>query len=474
MRHKFYKNVITAIAFCFLGTALAQKVEKKFTENFKVNQDIEVAINATNTEINVITWNKNEVQIDAFIEIEGMSKEDAEKYIKNWNFEALGNKKKVQITSKGNNSFGLKNDVVFFNNMDFNFEIPEIQIPNFDSIVIPDMDFDFDFDFDFETLEEIEENMEKKGEYSFEFHNGDDHIVIKTKEEWEKFKKSKKYDELKETFKNTGSKLKIALQNSKKEMKAFNKEQLKASINQAKLQIKNIDVKELQKSLQKAQETLKNMSFNFSGKSNDLTIDGKKIKIKKRLEIKVPKSATFDLNTRHCKVKLPNTVAFGNVKYGTFDVNNLNGGNLTVDYSKVNINDLNACTLFLNNVTDAKIASVTNTTMSSNSSGVKIYRINENVTLSDKFGELTIDSFSPNFGEFVLNLSQSEATIILDDVKTSFKYNINNSKLDIKSSGDFLNKVIKNYKISSKSEITNSKTNNKFILNSDYSSVIIK
>lgn len=434
MRHKFYKNVITAIAFCFLGTIVAQKVEKKFTENFKVNKDVEVAINATNTEINVITWNKNEVQIDAFIEIEGMAKEDAEKYIKNWNFEALGNKKKVQITSKGNNAFGLKNDVVFFNNMDFNFEIPEIQIPNFDSIVIPDMnfDFDFDFDFDFETLEELEENMEKKGEYSFEFHNGDDHIVIKTKEEWEKFKKSKKYDELKETFKNTGSKLKIALQNSKKEMKALNKEQLKASINQAKLQIKNIDVKELQKSLQKAQETLKNMSFNFSGKSNDLTIDGKKIKIKKRLEIKVPKSATFDLNTRHCKVKLPNTVAFGNVNYGTFDANNLNGGKLTINYSQVTINDLNACTLFLNNVTDAKIASVTNSTMNNNSSGVNIVQINENTVISDKFGKLNIENIITNYNEFILDLDYSEATINLSNIINKLTFSATTMELPVK------------------------------------------
>ena len=71
-------------------------------------------------------------------------------------------------------------------------------------------------------------------------------------------------------------------------------------------------------------------------------------------------------------MKLPNTEAFGKVSYGGFDASNLNGGKLTIDYSKVSINDLNGCTLFLNNVTDAKIASVTNTTMINNSSGLNI------------------------------------------------------------------------------------------------------
>ncbi len=72
------------------------------------------------------------------------------------------------------------------------------------------------------------------------------------------------------------------------------------------------------------------MKLDFNSDSDDFTINGKKVKIKKRLEIKVPKGATFDLNTRHCKVKLPNTVASGKVKYGTFNANNLNGGELTI------------------------------------------------------------------------------------------------------------------------------------------------
>ena len=416
MKLKLYKNSITFFALCFMATTFAQKFDKKFTENFKVNKDVEVVINASNTEINVTNWNKNEVQVEAFIEIEGLSKKEAEKYFKNWNFEALGNKGKVRITSKGSNSFGLKNDFVIFNNMDFKF--PEIEMPNIDAIVIPEMDFDFDFNFDFENifedLEDLDERVGENGKYSFHWNDGKDKISIKSKKEWEAFKKTKKYKELKEKMKVDKVKMRKNLLKSKEKMK---KEMAKV-----KLEYKKIDKEKIKKELVKAKEHIMKLKLNYNSDSDNITINGKKIKIKKRLEIKVPKKATFDLNTRHCKVKLPNTVAYGKVRYGSFNANNLNGGKLSIDYSNVKIQDLNACTLFLNNVTDAKIASVTNTTMSSNSSGLNIKLINENVDLKNKFGEITIQNLNSDYKSFKLNLDYSDANINLSNIKDKLVY----------------------------------------------------
>lgn len=453
MNHKLYKPIITLMAICFLGYTYAQKFEKKFTENFNVNKDVEVAINSSNTEINVTTWNKNEVQVKAYIEIEGLSKEEAEKYFKNWNFEALGNKSKVKITSQGNNSLGLRNDFVIFNNMDFNF--PDIQLPNLDSIIIPDMNFNFDFDFDHENiledLDNLDINMEENGNYSFQWNDDDTHIIIKTKKEWETFKKSKQFKELKK---------KMAVKQVKmKKSFAETKEKMKKGLAKAKLEYQKVDKAEIKRALAEAKKHIMEMKLNFNSESDNITIDGKKIKIKKRLEIKVPKNATFDLNTRHCKVKLPNTVASGKVSYGDFMVANLSGGNLTIDYSKVSINDLKWCTLSLNNVTDAKIASVTNATMNNNSSGIHILKLNKNVKISDEFGDLTIEDFNSKFGEFILNLSHSNATLNLVNSNSGFKYNVNNTKVD-NNRAEFLNK--------------NNTNNNLIIINSDYSNLLIK
>ena len=451
MKHKLYKDIITVVTICFFGTAFTQKFDKNFTENFKVKNDVKVEINATNTEINVTTWNKNEVKVEAYIEIEGLSKKAAEKYFKNWDFEALGNSRKVEITSKGSYGIGAKTDFIFFNDVDFDF--PEIDIPDIDVIVLPEMNFDFMSDFDFDlNFDDLDESVGKNGWYDFRWNDGKDKIVIKTKKEWEAFKKSKKYQEIKQKLAESKEKLRKEFKESKAKMKK--------QFAKAKVEFAKVDKIKIKEKLAKAQAKLKEMKFNFhSNDSGKLIINGKEIKIKKRLKIKVPKNATFDLNTRHCKVKLPNTVAYGNIKYGSFDANNLIGGKLTIDYSKVNINDLNACTLFLNNVTDAKIASVTNTIMRNNSSGVNILRINEKVNLSDKFGKLVIEGFNPNFGEFTLNLSHSDATVIFGDVHSKFKYNVNRVKLDNKRAA---------------LHTKNKTSNNLFKILGEYSSIVIK
>ncbi|MCL7754248.1 hypothetical protein [Polaribacter sp. Z022] len=419
MKHKLYKNLCTLFTLCFIGSLSAQKFDKKFTERFNVNKDVEVVINASNTDINVSTWNKNEVEVKAFIEVEGLSKEDAEKYFKNWNFEALGNKTKVKITSKGNNSFHFKNDFVFFNDNDFSFpdiQIHDIQLPDVETIVIPEMDFDFDFENIFEDLDDFDDNIEKNGKYSFQWNDGVDKINIKSKKEWEAFKKTKKYKELREKMKSKRIK-------SRKSF-LLSRDKMKKELAKARVEIKKIDKEKIKKELAKAKKHIMEMKLNYNSKSNNIIINGKKIKITKRLEIRVPKKATFNLNTRHCKVKLPNTVASGNVKYGGFNAGFLNGGKLTIDYSKVSINDLNGCTLFLNNVTDAKIASVTNTKMTNNSSGVKIININENVKLSNKFGELTIQNIVPNYQTFNLMLDYTEAFVNTAGVKKDLIINI--------------------------------------------------
>lgn len=412
MKHKLYKSIFTYITIFFLGSVYGQKFDKKYTENFIVNKDVVVAINASNTEVNVTTWNKNEVQIEAFIDVEGLSKEEAEKYFKNSNFEALGNKSKVKISASGNNPIGLRNDFVIHDNMNFTF--PDIKMPDFDSIVFPEMNFDFDINEMnvFEGIENFDQNVGKNGDYSFNWNDGVEKISIKTKEEWEAFKKSKKYkeiqlkmSEMKEKFRNNF---------------AESKEKMKIELAKARLEYKKIDKEELKRGLAKAKKQIKEMKLKFNSNFDDVIIDGKKIKINKRLEIKVPKGATFDLNTRHSKVKLPNSTASGNVKYGSFDANRLSGGNLNIDFSKVTIADLNACTLFLNNVTDAKIASVTNTNMNNNSSIVVIETVNENVDISDRFGQLTIQNIIPNYQTFKLMLDNSEVELNLSDISNLF------------------------------------------------------
>lgn len=427
MKHKSYKTIITFLAICFLGVTFAQKYEKKFNENFKVDKDVEIAINASNSDITVTNWNKNEVAITAYIEVEGVSKEEAEKYFKNWKFEALGNKSKVKISAQGSTNFSSNNEVIFFDNTRFDFprilEIDRNRISGLDSIHIekiqfPNMDFDFNFDNE-NMFDEIEKNIGKNGKYSFHFNDDDYDVKIDSKEDWEKFKKSKEYQKLKEKLSKDKEKM-------RKEMEV-SREKMRKQLKEAQVEISKINKEEIQQQLKKAREELAKLSIKFSSDEDNIIINGKKVKITKKIEIKAPKGATFDLNTRHCKVKLPNTVAFGNIKYGSFDANNLNNSKLTINYSPVTIKDLNACNLFLNNVTDAKIASVTNTNINTNSSKVDIQNVHNNVAIDTKFGELIIHKIHTDFEKFSLRLNYANAILHLNDFNQKLFYDSNSN-----------------------------------------------
>ena len=228
---------ISVFLLLVTGAVSAQKYNKKFSENFNTNKDVVVNINASNAEIDVTTWNKNEVSVEAVIEIEGLNEKEAEKYLNNWKFEALGNKSKVQINANKSSFRSLGNNIVFFNSSENNFpriyqlgdednitfvpempeipempevpEIPEIEIPeiNFNEIVTGLENIEFDFD----------KYAKDGGNYFFQWKDDVNDITIKSKKEWEEFKKSDKYKEFKKHREERKKEIKEELERVKKE-----------------------------------------------------------------------------------------------------------------------------------------------------------------------------------------------------------------------------------------------------------------
>ncbi len=466
----FKQFKITTLSLLLTSAVFAQKFDKKFSEKFNTNKDVLVNINATNADIEVTTWNKNEVSVEAVIEVEGLDKKEAEKFLKNWQFEALGNRSKVQIKTGSNNYRSLgKNNFVYFNtngnnpariyrhNNDDNIivipempEMPEvIEIPEMPEIVIPEINFDEivygleDIEFDFDKY------AKDGGNYFFQWKDGVNDITIKSKKEWETFKKTKKYKK----FKESQEKRKKALKKRLKEVEAkrVNKKEMRRAMEKARAEVRKVNREEIRRELANARKEIERArkevnktrySYSYSTNSNDFTINDKKVKVTKKIIIKVPKDATFDLNTRHCKVKLPKTKASGKVSYGTFKADVLNGGKLNVSFSPVIINSLNACTLFLNNVTDAQVASVANTTLNSNSSRLTVDAIFKDVEISNKFGELTINKIAPNCNSLKILLNYSDAGINSLGINNKLNFdssgNMKTSKNgDIKFNGNF-------------------------------------
>ncbi len=450
MKLKTYKSIGFLIAAFLISSLQAQKFDKKFSEKFKVNKDVVLAINASNADINVTTWNRNEVAINAVITVEGLSKAAAQKFLKNWEFEALGNKSKVQINANAN-------QFLHFGDNDFKFNFGDITIPEID-INIPELNFDItipefempeitipEINIDFTEMfnnitEELDNHNFEEGdpqEFTYKSKGKKKAVVIKTKKEWNKFKKSKDYKEMMSDIKEGLEKAQKSLKNidkkkiqdqlkkAKIQYQKIDKKKIKDQIKKAQLQYEKIDKVKMREALAKARKGIEQMKIKMANsyRNGDNVIvieDGKskkKVKITRTITIKVPKNAKFDLNTRHSKVKLPKGKASGKVSYGSFNSDEINGGDLKIYYAApVKVAALNASTLSLNNITDATIASVMNTKLTSNSSDLTIDKVNSNVDVISKFGELIISEVVTGLKNFTLDLNFSDATIDLKNL----------------------------------------------------------
>lgn len=112
----------------------AQKKMNKTSQSIKVNKDVVVELNASYAEIELDTWNKDIVGIEAYIEGEKLSEDELKQALKDWHLKIDGSPEKVIITSEGKGSFGVIGEgdyAVLVQNLEFELaDLPEIpQIP---------------------------------------------------------------------------------------------------------------------------------------------------------------------------------------------------------------------------------------------------------------------------------------------------------------------------------------------------------
>jgi hypothetical protein len=466
---KTYKYKLIAFLILITVVTQAQTFDKKIKENFKVNPDVEIIINATNMDVAIETWNRNEVSVEVVMEVEGVAEKEAEKILKNWKFEALGNKSKVKITSLSNNTFyEFNHDFDFDHDFDFKFDFFEIDvdIPHFEMPEMPEMP-------EIPELPEMPEMPEmQEFEFDYQAYKNDSTYLknykMRVAEGVEKFKNSnwkKNLDSIRNSsgykkkmkeFKEATKKMAKDLKESKwfKEIQELqNSEEFKQQMEQARIATEKAtkeifvnkdkileQVKLVKEANKAALEEIKRMKE--EGKLDSLhnysenvyffnsTNKNSKVKIKKYLKIKVPKKATFNLNVRHGKVTIPesNKKISANMSYGDFVGGTITGdkNELIFTNSPVIINSLISSNITLKNVPSAKFGTFENVNLFSNSSNVVIDEIGSDVALSQKFGTIKVKKIIPNFNKLNLILDYAKAN--LDFSNASYVFQINGKK----------------------------------------------
>lgn len=454
---KVFKYKYIAILM-LLGFGLqAQTFDKKINESFKVNPEVELEINASHTDVTVETWNRNVVSIEAVMEVEGVSKQEADKILDKWNFEALGNKTIVKVNSSSENiEFAFNFPEIEFEIPEFNFEMPEMpkmhKTPKMSKMPkrpkmpeMPQMPEIVEIEFDYEAYKNdstyLKRYKEQVASQVIKFKNSgwvqmrdslrNSDEYKRAIDDWKQASKeiAREMNDLRdsEQFREAIVASKEAALEVRKEMlenKELWKEQANRAQETAKMAMEM--VKEMQENgtFDSIQNFSENIYFNYGEAKNS------KIKIKKYLKIKVPKNATFNFNVRHGKLNIPdsNKKISATISYGDFNGGIIVGDSnyLNISNSPIVINTLESANITLKNVPNAKFGTFENVNLFSNYTDVFIQKIGGNNALSNKFGKIVIVSSTENFEKLNLILDYSKATVDLSN--SAYNYQISNKK----------------------------------------------
>lgn len=202
-----------------------------------------------------------------------------------------------------------------------------------------------------------------------------------------------------------------------------------------------------------------------------------KVKIRKYLKVKVPKKATFDLNVRHGELKVPNsnTKMSANISYGNFIAGNINGekNELEISNSPVNIQTISSGNITLKNVPNASFGTFSNTNLFANSSDVFIDELGNDVTLSQRFGNLEVRKITSDFNLLNLILDYAKADLNFSNATYVYQINSKNSTFhlldkltEVKNKTKDGVKFIEGY-------LHNSSSQNKLLITGVFSTVIL-
>ncbi|SNR15282.1 hypothetical protein [Tenacibaculum jejuense] len=336
MRVSLYKTT----AFVLLLSTFhvfSQKKDKNFKEEFKVKSDVVIDINTRHSDIQIETWNKDKVTVEAYMMVEGeeVTQEMKDHFYEKWDFDVTGNSKKINVKSRTNPSFNFHSfnfddpDYSFIVNDLSDYSIGSLDVLDSIDFIMPPLPpeppaisgimapptppmppfttFKMFTEFDFEKYKKDkdylkrwkEENKEALGEnakvkigdksisiatddsnitMSGSLHGNQDLMIFLKDREKNKKEREKKIKAYQKEWKEESKKL---MEKAKKQLKE-NQEKLKKQLKKLEKQ---------KKERKKIQMVLKNRS---------------KLKVKRLIFIRAPKNAKFNMNVKYGELSFGN------------------------------------------------------------------------------------------------------------------------------------------------------------------------
>ena len=465
------------LLLCVIGTAVyGQKETKVYKEIYNVNSETVLDIDTSNADIQFETWDKDQIEIEASIELEGATAEEAKRYFEREAFEIIGNSKKVSVTTRHSSTWVLGN----------NFQ--DRSLPHFDNGV------SFEIQDLFSNLNHIDGDSLF---YSYEHLESLPPMppVPSTNFDYAAFKKDghkylKKWQsEFKEGF---GKEYQTRMKAWQKEFEANHK---KTQKKHAKLLKKSArEQAELNKKLAKSRVALKGLQFRTDSlrsffRHRDSTLnqrpnifyfssdgENKNYKVKKSIKIKMPKGNKIKMDVRHGEVKLAaNTLNIdADLSYSNLLAFEIDGAatNVRASYSPIFVEKWNLGQLQTEYSDAVNLKEVVDLRLTSTSSEVTIDRLSDKAIIKNEFGPLVIKSVASGFSDLDVSLHNAELNCEMPNTAFTIYVNGTSSKLTIPAAIK-IERSKNGSTLIHKGFFKNKQSGKSIVINSKYSNVVI-
>jgi len=469
---KRYKLKIATLLLVLLGTVTYS--QNKYVESFNVADDVEVSVNTSYTNIVFETWNKNKVEVEAYIDSEKLSEKEKQSLMKSWDLDITGNSKKVSITSNAEHQsfeMGEMPQMDFIGPLMENMVMPMIQ-----NIKVPPLPEDLlenlgNIQFDYEAYQKDEEGYMKKFEAQMDNKFGKE--FQKKMEDWGKsFEESwddEKADSIGEAY---GKKMEEWGESFGKSMEEWGEAYGKKMEAWADHMERNYE-KEGSNYTKTVTKSPHGTSVIIQGNGSSNMSSGN---AKKTIIIRLPKNAKTNVNIRHGDLKMADANNLkANLNYTSFKANSIDGVQtlISASYGPIVIKTWKQGVLNLKFVDNCSIESTENIILQANSSDVRIGNVTNQAFLSGSFGDLSIAKISSEFETIDISLENTDAKVKVPIGAFSFYFNGKKStlkypkSLQLKESKSADRVLVKGYN-------QNNTSNKTITINSTYSNVSLQ
>ncbi|MGJ5642233.1 hypothetical protein [Formosa sp. S-31] len=468
----FSALLISCIA---LGVQAQQKLTKA-SQSLKVDKNVTIKLKSDYTTIKVDTWNKDIIEVEAFIESDKLSKEELQQALEQWRVDVSGSDDYVTITSSGMS--GNMGNLEFYDLAslealkDLESELAPIPplppIPNLGMLPMPNIpempqmpalpelpEGISSFDFDYDTYKKEgeayldkwsktyqdkygKEYQEKMKKWAKEFEKSGFGDYEKEMEAWgEKF--GKEYGEKMEAWgKQFGESFG---KDFEKNMEAWGKsfeKQMEAREKQMELRESQRVARESQRDAQIAAREHSRIAREHANENRKSVIIRKTNRgelnpsVKKTLIIHMPKKANLKVDVKYGELQFVSAVENLNAEmsHTKLTANTIDGSktSINVSYAPVEISNWNQGNLVLNFVDQAQLQSCKRMVLNSNSSNIDVVNLTENAIINGSFGDLKIKNITDTFQNLSIVLENSTAVISLPESDYNLQYQGKQSK----------------------------------------------